>query len=491
MNGGGGGQNDSQSEKKEKLNVNAVEWVPNKSSFGRPSHSRVPINNNPFGRDPVPSISEMGTEDLKSPSSTDLADGGESGINGGGGGVDDEKGPPPSLSSKVKRPNPFGQLPVRKGIEHFPKSKFKNRAGPLSNGGAGVGALSGLSAMENGFRAQMGSFGVSEMDESLGPGAGALAADTNTESGYKRDGVTGELLESEEARTYSVEQLWSARESVEATDWDDLVVEDENMEEIEQIEVHREEQRHRVQSILHELSVLMLEGGGGPPDHSHSAHTHSHHHHDGASSPMMNGGSSFVRGSAVRTNTAGKKLSGAATSNAFKVKMRYELDEAELLTKQIMGVLNRITPEKFGILCSQLMKIITELADSEEKFTTILDSVLNKASTEPVFSEQYADLCSYLANEMHTLQFEWVRSIEAEGGSNTNDSATPSSPNGSSVSDGSALSSEAKNAISKKFRKMMIMSCERRFSSQRLAVLEPLPSGLDTASIEVCNLQSF
>ena len=40
------------------------------------------------------------------------------------------------------------------------------------------------------------------------------------------------------------------------------------------------------------------------------------------------------------------------------------------------------------------------LADNQDKFTRILDSILNKASTEPVFAEQYAELCLYLSQQL-------------------------------------------------------------------------------------------
>ncbi len=81
--------------------------------------------------------------------------------------------------------------------------------------------------------------------------------------------------------------------------------------------------------------------------------------------------------------------------------MDHDLDENERLTKRIMGVLNRITPEKFEKLSAKMMSIISELADNQEKFTTILDSILNKASTGPVFAEQYADLCYYLSQQLY------------------------------------------------------------------------------------------
>merc|ERR1719229_851447 len=124
--------------------------------------------------------------------------------------------------------------------------------------------------------------------------------------------------------------------------------------------------------------------------------------------------------------------------------MRHEQDEAEMLTKLIMGVLNKITPEKFETLCDQMMKIIRERADSEEKFKSILDSILNKASTEPCFSEQYADLFTFLSHQMPSLDFDWVQCCSEEG-----------SPNGVSSTE----------TITKKFRTMMILSCETRFSS--------------------------
>merc|ERR1712154_215132 len=138
-------------------------------------------------------------------------------------------------------------------------------------------------------------------------------------------------------------------------------------------------------------------------------------------------------------------------TGGFKLKMDHDLDENERLTK-------RITPEKFDKLATKMMSIIEELADNEEKFTTILDSILNKASTEPVFAEQYTELCYYLSQQLPNLitKFQWISSSDI----GNNDS----------------------KQISKMFRKMMIMSCERRFSSQRQQVLEKLPLDIDDDS---------
>eukprot|EP01084_Bolivina_argentea_P085728 154952_1 len=268
-----------------------------------------------------------------------------------------------------------------------------------------------------------------------------------------RHPLSGQQLSVEHAICYSVASLWEYRQHVTATDFEDLLVEDENFEETNKISIHEAHQRLEINRILTELS-LMKEGTHVEEDAT-------------AEDP------SFVRGINVRSNRKKRKLSDKyAKTGGFQLKMAHDLDENERLTKRIMGVLNLITPEKFDKLATKMMSIISELADNEEKFTTILDSILNKASTEPVFAEQYANLCFYLSQQLPSLmdKFQWILGEERDR-------------------DTKSKSKNKKNAedniskqISKVFRKMMIMSCERRFSSQRQQVLERLPSDIDEES---------
>merc|ERR1712228_2814 len=164
--------------------------------------------------------------------------------------------------------------------------------------------------------------------------------------------------------------------------------------------------------------------------------------------------STFVRGCAMQSTPRTQKrtkLSDKASASGFKLKMDHEIDATEKLSKRTMGVLNRITPEKFDKLSQRMLEIIEELADNEERFTIILDLILNKASTDIEFAEQYAQLCNYLSHQFKNNTLEWLRDSKQD-------------------------------QLDKLFKKMMVVSCQRRFASQREAIAEPLPFGLDAES---------
>jgi len=486
-----------ETEKETKLNVSAAVFEPSTGPSSAMKWRERKISNvsNAYSRGPLTTIPETGAEDLKSPRSPSSVDGEDplhshppssvrSPLRGRLGGVDDEKGPPPSASSKSAVHNPFRSLKAsRAGVDKFPfnkTSKFKN----------GLNASFRSSMMENGFHANSLRSGkaaegnvIEEEEDSGHLGVSVHESGASTESASGRGGdtlsrhpVTRELLGGD-TKVYSVEDLWNERDAVQTSKgWDDLYVEDENLEECEKIDVcrHGDGMREEVARILYALSKVSIEGvqqSIRPPSES-----------------MMNGGAfdsapatGFVRGMAAGNVSA--KRPKLSDNKQYRLKMRHELDENELLNKQTMSILNRITPEKFSTLCDQMMRIIEEKADTKQKYEGILDSILIKASTEPCFSEQYANLCDYLATEMHKLDHEWVYQVDPDSQDTTPSSSSQSSE-GSLVGhvdeDGSrVLSDDEKAFITKKFRRMMIMSSEKRFSAQREQVLQPLPADLD------------
>ena len=66
----------------------------------------------------------------------------------------------------------------------------------------------------------------------------------------------------------------------------------------------------------------------------------------------------------------------------------------EELYKKVRGVLNRLTPQKFETLVSQVREL---QIDTEERLQGVIDLVFEKAVDEPNFSVAYALMCRELA----------------------------------------------------------------------------------------------
>lgn len=67
--------------------------------------------------------------------------------------------------------------------------------------------------------------------------------------------------------------------------------------------------------------------------------------------------------------------------------------------KEVKGVLNKLTPEKFDILSKQLLQLVT---NSETLHGTIA-LIFENAVAQPTFVVVYADLCNSLA-EVHPTE---------------------------------------------------------------------------------------
>ena len=61
--------------------------------------------------------------------------------------------------------------------------------------------------------------------------------------------------------------------------------------------------------------------------------------------------------------------------------------------KEVKGILNKLTPEKFDILSQQLLQLVT---NSETLHGTI-NLIFENAVAQPTFVVVYADLCNSLA----------------------------------------------------------------------------------------------
>nr|XP_042899428.1 LOW QUALITY PROTEIN: eukaryotic translation initiation factor 4 gamma 3 [Parasteatoda tepidariorum] len=70
-----------------------------------------------------------------------------------------------------------------------------------------------------------------------------------------------------------------------------------------------------------------------------------------------------------------------------------DLDK-EKLKRSVQGILNKLTPQKFETLLTQVKNLNI---DTEEKLCTIIDLIFEKAVDEPNFSVPYANMCKHLA----------------------------------------------------------------------------------------------
>lgn len=65
------------------------------------------------------------------------------------------------------------------------------------------------------------------------------------------------------------------------------------------------------------------------------------------------------------------------------------------LLKNVRGILNKLTPQKYEKLLDQIK---TLKIDTEEKLKRVIELIFEKAVDEPAFCIQYANLCKHLAS---------------------------------------------------------------------------------------------
>ncbi|GIY74246.1 eukaryotic translation initiation factor 4 gamma 3 [Caerostris extrusa] len=93
----------------------------------------------------------------------------------------------------------------------------------------------------------------------------------------------------------------------------------------------------------------------------------------------------------ARANTGPSNSSCSSEGPADAPTEQVELDK---LKRNIQGVLNKLTPQKFETLVGQVKNLNI---DNEEKLSLVIDLVFEKAVDEPNFSVPYANLCKHLA----------------------------------------------------------------------------------------------
>ena len=83
--------------------------------------------------------------------------------------------------------------------------------------------------------------------------------------------------------------------------------------------------------------------------------------------------------------------------NAWKPKRKLDwtnIDESDLKTenikRQTRAILNKLTPQNFSVLSSQMAQLDI---DTKERVGDVMDIVFEKACFEPIYAEAYANLC--------------------------------------------------------------------------------------------------
>lgn len=87
------------------------------------------------------------------------------------------------------------------------------------------------------------------------------------------------------------------------------------------------------------------------------------------------------------------------SENAWKPgHLKADITPEDDLKKRVRGILNRLTPEKFEVLVSEIMKL---QIDTSNKLNDVMILVFEKAIDEPKFSASYASLCRRLATDIN------------------------------------------------------------------------------------------
>ncbi|CDJ61566.1 eukaryotic translation intiation factor, putative, partial [Eimeria maxima] len=111
---------------------------------------------------------------------------------------------------------------------------------------------------------------------------------------------------------------------------------------------------------------------------------------------------------------AGTAAAGAASGTAGGADVaagvqlwrpRRALTREEELNRNVKSLLNKLTIEKFGVIAEKLAQILEKSLNCQAEIRIQVDAIIDKAVTEPDWSEMYADLCQLL---------QW-RSVAPEG----------------------------------------------------------------------------
>lgn len=97
------------------------------------------------------------------------------------------------------------------------------------------------------------------------------------------------------------------------------------------------------------------------------------------------------------------KLNESATPWKPTMEQNIDPNNIEQLCKKVRGILNKLTPEKFEPLLEQLQALNL---DTNEKLSSVISLVFEKAIDEPNFSQAYAQLCQKLSKPMEDKEKE-------------------------------------------------------------------------------------
>ncbi|KAL1116881.1 hypothetical protein AAG570_005350 [Ranatra chinensis] len=175
----------------------------------------------------------------------------------------------------------------------------------------------------------------------------------------------------------------------------------------------------------------------------------------GSSHSGANRASSMKKGGLHMSSSLKDDIKLRETENAWKptrmnpnnnaAQQSEEEAKTEALYKKVRGILNKLTPEKFGTLVSQVQALPI---DSYERLNGVMDLVFEKAVDEPSFSKAYADMCRVIGR---------IQVLD--------NSAVANAP----TEDGNA--SQPKQQFVH-FRKLLINRCQSEFEKNKVAELD-------------------
>ncbi|XP_076315206.1 eukaryotic translation initiation factor 4 gamma 1-like isoform X2 [Tachypleus tridentatus] len=148
-------------------------------------------------------------------------------------------------------------------------------------------------------------------------------------------------------------------------------------------------QNHGQSLSSHSDSFMPIYASGGQQRNDHGGMTgrrHSQHSRD--------------KGKRIFASSFSKDVKLHSSENAWKPSRKAEKPQSqeeqktEDLYRRVQGILNKLTPQKFQTLVSQVKELPI---DNEERLVGVMNLVFKKAIEEPSFSVPYANMCKTLA----------------------------------------------------------------------------------------------
>ncbi|XP_952913.1 uncharacterized protein TA07410 [Theileria annulata] len=166
-----------------------------------------------------------------------------------------------------------------------------------------------------------------------------------------------------------------------------------------------------------------------------------------------------------------------ASEGSWVMKQAKQKNDKELLLRRkIMGLLNRLTFEKFDIIYNQIIECGI---DTPEHAEMLVRFVFGKAVTQHHFIPMYVELCAKLAIDLYTI--DNTNQVNGSNGSASANSTGSSSTNGASSTNGSTSSSDevvdVKSNRKSDFMRILL-NCSQDSFEDNLKPLE-IPSELE------------